>query len=283
MTTPKVFRDMGFTGSFGDILAALSRQPPRPLEAWENKVKGNRNKRTRERNRREAFKRKTAIKKMIDGDAARARPHWAPNRMPAARWPELLKAMGDDDRAVSDLCEPAEAARRATRSMLATMVKRGLVERRPNPEPPAFELLPGIVSRRKDLWLYCRTEKGARVAAGSDEWRKERNPNANRWQYKRRRDANAAAGPRKWSPSNDALRLRRRRLCRRRCCVGACAVLARRPIRRAARCRPPRGGALSPKTRSPLAMPNFAGFRLTTANVFVAFPRISVGLARHDA
>ena len=133
MTTPKVFRDMGFTGSFGDILAALSRQPPRPLEAWENKVKGNRNKRTRERNRREAFKRKTAIKKMIDGDAARARPHWAPNRMPAARWPELLKAMGDDDRAVSDLCEPAEAARRATRSMLATMVKRGLVERRPIP------------------------------------------------------------------------------------------------------------------------------------------------------
>jgi hypothetical protein len=96
--------------------------------------------------------------------------------MPPAKWPALLEAMGDGDRVVSDLCDGSDVARRATRNMLATMVKRGLVEKRPNPEPPTFELHPGIVSRRKDIWLYHRTEKGARVAAGSDEWRKTPDP-----------------------------------------------------------------------------------------------------------
>jgi hypothetical protein len=170
-----------------DILAALSRQPPRPLKAWENKVKGNRNKRARKHNREAAFNRKTFVKKVIEGSAARARPGASDRARSSGRWLKSLEAMGGEDRTLGEICALVNDARHAVRQALGKMVERGLVEKRPNPD--RRRTIPGVCGPA-DIWLYRRTDAGARVAAGSDEWRK---PPCNGWQvYQKRRAAKKA-------------------------------------------------------------------------------------------
>ena len=177
--------------SFDDILAALSRKPPRPLSAQKNMAKGNRNKRTRKRHREAAFERKAFVKRVIEGAPERARPGaLARISSPPGRWLDWLKAMGDREWAPSELRVLFDRPRRSPRWTIENcMVARDLVEKRPNPN-----MRPAVLGRcgRADMWLYRRTEKGARVAAGSDEWRK---PPAthNRWASWKRRKANAAA------------------------------------------------------------------------------------------
>lgn len=154
-------------GSFDGILAALGPKPVDRARLRKQVARNTRRYRRRLRKARRALDRakKEFKRTAINGAAARARPHCAGgcNFKTPPRWPILLDLMGDREWTVRDLCAPFDRPLDATRySLERRLIARGLVEKRPNPNPrPAVMGVCGPA----DKWIYRRTEKGEAYAA----------------------------------------------------------------------------------------------------------------------
>jgi hypothetical protein len=148
--------------NWDEVLAALAPKTRRKLNKRERTTKSNRRMRSWAANRDAARAAKDFVKTVIEGKAALARPGAGAHFSAPPRWPGLLEAMGPErEWTMSELRVLYDRGRGPTHPTVDLMIKRGLVEKRPNPDMRPARSQSG----RADLWLYRRTESGNRYVA----------------------------------------------------------------------------------------------------------------------
>jgi hypothetical protein len=147
--------------TFDEILAIFSRKQPPPLDKQGRMAKSRRRMKTWRRHQDAARDIKAAVAKMVEGPPQRARPGAAAHLTGPVRWLGLLGAMADREWTLRELCASYDRPRNVTLLTVDRMVKRGFVEKRPNPDMRPARSQTG----RADLWLYRQTESGSHHVA----------------------------------------------------------------------------------------------------------------------
>ena len=148
--------------TFGEIVALFSRKQPPPLDKQGRMAKSRRRMKTWRRHQDAAREVKATVAKMIEGPPQRARPGAEAHLTGPVRWLGLLGAMADRAWTLRELCALYDRPRNVTLLTVDRMVKRSLVEKRPNPSKR--RTIPGVCGPA-DIWLYRRTEEGNRHVA----------------------------------------------------------------------------------------------------------------------